>query len=151
MSRLVVPGLAHHVTQRGVRSMDISTDDEDRKLYVDLMREQSARYAEMNPVRAGMVERPDQHPWSSARYHLGLIETDPLLTDMSVADAVDDWRAFLREAADAEDQGLEKRLRCGRPWASEALVTRLEKQTSRGLRTGKSGWPKGKPRGKKKR
>ena len=27
------------------------------------------RYIELNPVRAGMVERPDAYPWSSYRYH----------------------------------------------------------------------------------
>jgi len=30
MARLVVRGLPHHVTQRGVRSVDIFDDDEDR-------------------------------------------------------------------------------------------------------------------------
>jgi len=30
------------------------------------------RYVEQNPVRARMVERPEQWPWSSARAHLGL-------------------------------------------------------------------------------
>jgi hypothetical protein len=30
-SRLVVPGLPHHVTQRGVRSGEIFTDDLDRE------------------------------------------------------------------------------------------------------------------------
>ncbi len=39
LPRLVVPGLPHHVTQRGVRSLDIFTDDADRNLYVELMRE----------------------------------------------------------------------------------------------------------------
>ena len=46
-SRLVVPGLPHHVTQRGVRSADIFTDDLDRELYLMLMRER----AEPNGVR----------------------------------------------------------------------------------------------------
>ncbi len=30
------------------------------------------RYVELNPVRAGMVQWPDQYPWSSYRVHIGL-------------------------------------------------------------------------------
>ena len=43
MARLVVPGLPHHVTQRGVRSVKVFDDDEDRDLYLTLMREHGAR------------------------------------------------------------------------------------------------------------
>jgi len=45
--RLVVPGLPHHVTQRGVRSADIFRDDVDRELYLSLMRQ----HAEPRGVR----------------------------------------------------------------------------------------------------
>jgi putative transposase len=44
MARLVVPGLPHHVTQRGVRSIDVFDDDEDRQLYLALMKEQCERF-----------------------------------------------------------------------------------------------------------
>ena len=43
-ARLVVPGYPHHVTQRGVRSVDIFTDDEDRLAYLDFMKEESLRF-----------------------------------------------------------------------------------------------------------
>ena len=39
IARVVVPGLPHHVTQRGVRLIDIFDDDLDRELYLQLMRE----------------------------------------------------------------------------------------------------------------
>ncbi|MHC5058308.1 MAG: transposase [Planctomycetota bacterium] len=45
--RLVVPGLPHHVTQRGVRSTDVFRDDVDRELYLSLMRQ----HAEPKGVR----------------------------------------------------------------------------------------------------
>jgi len=32
----------------------------------------AVRYVERNPVRAGMVDRAEDHPWSSARAHCGL-------------------------------------------------------------------------------
>lgn len=37
------------------------------------------RYIELNPVRATLTERPEQHRWSSIHANLGLI-TDPLVT-----------------------------------------------------------------------
>lgn len=33
-----------------------------------------SRYVEMNPVRAGMVEKPEEYPWSSYRQKVGLEE-----------------------------------------------------------------------------
>src|SRR5262245_53666365 len=38
------------------------------------------RYIELNAVRAQMVERPEQYPWSSFRYH-GLDQADPVVRD----------------------------------------------------------------------
>jgi putative transposase len=38
------------------------------------------RYIELNPVRAGIVSRPEDYPWSSYRAHSGA-EPDPLLQD----------------------------------------------------------------------
>jgi putative transposase len=37
------------------------------------------RYIELNPVRAAMIDRPDDYPWSSAQGNLG-IRADPALT-----------------------------------------------------------------------
>lgn len=140
MARIVVPGYPHHVTQRGVRSLPIFRDDEDRQSYLEFMRRETqrfqvgilawclmtnliaipedekalaraigeahkrysrmrnfaegvwgylfqgrfgscvldekhlaaaVRYVENNPVRAGMVKRAWEYPWSSARFHAG--------------------------------------------------------------------------------
>lgn len=43
LSRLVVPGYPHHITQRGVRSMDIFADDQDRHNYLQFMAEEANR------------------------------------------------------------------------------------------------------------
>jgi putative transposase len=37
-------------------------------------------YIELNPVRAGMVNVPEDYPWSSYLHHVGL-KSDPLITD----------------------------------------------------------------------
>ncbi len=47
------------------------------------------RYIEWNPVRAGLVKRPEDHPWSSYRYYaLGhadpLIDEDPFYASLGV-------------------------------------------------------------------
>lgn len=44
LARLVVPGYPHHVTQRGVRSIDIFSDDDDRQSYLQFIREESDRF-----------------------------------------------------------------------------------------------------------
>ena len=37
IARVVVPGVGHHVTQRGVRSMNIFRDDEDKEFYIEIL------------------------------------------------------------------------------------------------------------------
>lgn len=44
MKRIVVPGYPHHIVQRGVRSMDIFSKDDDRKEYLHLLKQQGVRF-----------------------------------------------------------------------------------------------------------
>ena len=44
LARVTVPGLPHHVTQRGNRRQRVFFSEEDRQLYLRLLREQSRRY-----------------------------------------------------------------------------------------------------------
>jgi putative transposase len=44
IARIVVPGLPHHVVQRGVRSLDIFKTDGDRREYLDLLRASGERF-----------------------------------------------------------------------------------------------------------
>jgi len=41
IARVVVPGLPHHVTQRGNNRQAVFVDDDDRRLYVSLLRERA--------------------------------------------------------------------------------------------------------------
>lgn len=91
------------------------------------------RYVELNPVRAGLVERPEDWRWSSARGHLGLT-ADALIDAAAVHGRVEDWRAFL-DAGLAEDdrQAIRAAERAGRapkPRATEQPVTVTSKSTS---------------------
>jgi putative transposase len=56
------------------------------------------RYVELNPVRAGLVERPEQWPWSSARTHLGL--DGAAGPPQPLRARIGDWRAFLDSGLD---------------------------------------------------
>jgi len=44
ISRIVAPGYPHHVTQRGVRSMDVFHSDDDRLAYLSFMSAEAARF-----------------------------------------------------------------------------------------------------------
>ena len=65
----------------------------------------AVRYVERNPVRAKLVARAEDFPWSSARGHCGL-DRDPVLNLASPLQrqlsGIADWSAWLRQR-DAQD------------------------------------------------
>ena len=212
ISRIVVPGYPHHVTQRGVRSMTVFHDDEDRLSYLRFMAEETerfgveilswclmtnhvhflavpereeslarsfgeahrrytrmknfsegvrgylfqgrfgssvlderhliaaARYVEMNPVRAKMEKLPWEYRWSSAAYHVGLQESDPLVKDKTLRGLVKEWREYLL-GGDGKEEELRMAARTGRPAGDERFVSVIEKITGRDLSKGKPGRP----------
>lgn len=44
IARIVVPGVAHHVTQRGNNRQDVFFTDDDRRLYLTLLKQQSLKH-----------------------------------------------------------------------------------------------------------
>lgn len=44
MARVVLPGMPHHVTQRGSRRWNVFQDDADRRSYVDIFRDSAERF-----------------------------------------------------------------------------------------------------------
>ena len=44
LARVVIPGCPHHVTQRGNNRQDVFLADDDRRAYLDILREQSRLY-----------------------------------------------------------------------------------------------------------
>ena len=75
---------------------------EDR-LYVSVLDRQeflwrAVCYVERNPVRAGIVLRGEDYPWSSAAYHCGERAHDPLIApDSPLPGAIHDWSGWLRD------------------------------------------------------
>ncbi len=219
LARVVLPGHPHHVTQRGVRALDIFAGDDDRNLYLQLLAEQSARagveilawclmsnhvhliavpreaqslaravgeahrryaqqvniaqglrghlfqerffsclldeqhlvgairYLERNPVRAGLARRVGDYAWSSARYHLGLRQRDPLVRERRPFGLNVNWRKLL-EMEPAEIEALRRATRTGWPLADENLARQAETVLRRrvrkmrpGPRPGSRIWP----------
>ena len=206
MARIVVPGIPHHVIQRGHRSEVVFFKKEDRQTYLKilanfarkygvkiwsyclmtnhihlvaipstsdslakLMRQvhknytmvinirnnwkgtlwqgrylsypmderylyKCVRYIERNPVRAKIVERPEDYPWSRARAHVfGL--ADEVLSDSSFLQQIHDWRAYLAENESKNDlEEIRKNQGSGRPLGNEVFYETIEKLTGRKLR-----------------
>ncbi len=105
----------------------------------------AARYVELNPVRAKLVDRARQWRWSSAKAHLSgrddrLVKVAPLLK------LAGDWKACLRTPPSEEElQDLRSHGRTGRPLGSPKFVARLEERVGRVLTPQKPG-PKPKRR-----
>jgi transposase len=103
----------------------------------------AARYVERNPVRAGLVPRAEEYPWSSAAAHCGL-RRDPLVAgDLERRGVVEDWASWLAEPDGEEDlASLRRQTRSGRPLGAEAFVQHLETLAGRSLTAKPVGRPK---------
>jgi len=97
----------------------------------------AVRYIELNPVRAGLVTRPEDYAWSSARARILGVE-DPLCRGLSPFDRVSDWSRFLGTAPEGE-LPFRKHESTGRPMGSEAFIDELEQKLGRPLRPGRPG------------
>lgn len=214
-ARLVVPGYPHHITQRGVRSIDIFADDGDRLAYLGFMAEEAARfgvtilawclmtnhvhliaqpaeidslaraigeahrrytrmknfsegvrgylfqgrfgscvldqqhllaagrYVERNPVNAKLVRSPLDYPWSSCRYHCGLVENDPLISARRLPEMVGNWQEFVHGWDEQSEGRILAGTRTGRPVGGDGFVDRLEALADRTLRPRPAGRPSG--------
>jgi len=99
----------------------------------------AARYVELNPVRARLVQRPEEYPWSSARAHLQG-EDDRLVTVDPLLDLQSDWQGFLSlDLTEGEAAVLRQHERTGRPAGSSGFLAALEALTGRLLRRQKPG------------
>ena len=221
-ARIVVPGVAHHVTQRGNNREDVFFVDEDRRVYLSYLGESAARfgvavlgyclmtnhvhlivtpegedslsralgrahlmyaqyvhrlhgrlghfwqsrfyscaldkahahqamaYVELNPVRAGLVRRPWDYAWSSARVHCGVGRDGsglPGLLAWNEAMPAKEWKATLVSVGKSPDtlESLRLHTRTGRPLGSDRFLSKVETLVGRRVRA----TPMGRPRGSK--
>ena len=215
LPRVVVPGLPHHVTQRGNQKCDIYLDKEDRQVYLQITRSRcqqrgieihayclmsnhvhlvvtpdqqdslskglrdshglyalffnrkydrtghlwqgrffscildephfwsAIRYVELNPVRAGMVEKAELYKWSSAPARCGLRE-DPLFSQAGIpGQPGSDWSSWLAGESSADELRLiREKTRTGRPWGSDVFIKHLESRLKRTLKARRVGRPR---------
>jgi len=98
------------------------------------------RYIEYNPVRAGLVKRPEGWKWSSAVAHMNekddlLVKTRPLLEIVNTP-----WGDFLSsDIKESEIELFRKHERNGRPLGKKTFVKQLETILDRRLRPKKPG------------
>ena len=220
-ARLVIPGHPHHVTQRGVRRMDVFLQKGDHEIYLRLLRHwcravgtqiwayclmpnhvhlilvpsnedglraalgeahrrytrhinfreewrghlwqerfhsfamdedhllACARYVELNPVRAKLVKRPEDWPWSSARAHLAgahLDEDDGITSLQPLLTRVPDWRTLLESGRDERTlEAIRRHSRTGHPLGSDAYFKELERSLGRRVGPPRRGRPRRQP------
>ena len=111
-------------------------------------------FVELAPLRAGLAREPRDHPWSSARHHLGLAN-DPLVSEHALYWAMGNT-PFEREAAHGRllERGLSTEQTraladaATKGWAlgSDGFKAALEDHTRRRVRPGLRGRPR-KPAG----
>ena len=95
-------------------------------------------------MRAGLVDRPETYPWSSAAAHCGTAPPDAIL-DMNFWQQNwnhSAWREFLgaQESA-AEDEAIRQSTHTGRPLGTKEFIQTLEKAIKRNLAPKKGGRP----------
>lgn len=98
------------------------------------------RYVSLNPVRARLVKRAADWPWSSVRAHLAGTD-DGLVTVAPALARIDDFAAFLADDVDeaAAYAALRKAESIGRPIGDADWVKILEARTGRTLAPAKRG------------
>ncbi|WP_236015193.1 transposase [Geomonas anaerohicana] len=101
----------------------------------------AARYVNLNPVRAKMVNAAWDYEWSSARFHVGVRGSDPLVKDRTLKGLVNNWREILTEGNEDVDKQLRERFRTGRPLGNDDFLLKVERITGRDLSKKKPGRP----------
>ena len=97
------------------------------------------RYIERNPVRAGIVKRAEEYPYSRAKAH-ALKQKDPLLESFYLNREIRNWRSYLTEPDDDERIRIfHEYILTGRPLGEERFVKKLEVKVGRILRKMKPG------------
>lgn len=94
----------------------------------------AARYIEQNPVRAGLVKRPEDYQWSSCRAHMKLIK-DPLVKIHPLLTYTENWGEFVRlPVENLQRDAFQKHERTGRPLGNDIFISQLKVKTGRTLK-----------------
>jgi putative transposase len=86
----------------------------------------AAEYVSLNPVRARLVSRPWDWPWSSVRAHLAGVD-DALVSVRPVLDRIPDFKALLESGCENGFEALRHAEGTGRPAGASEFVAGLER------------------------
>ncbi|MBU4320438.1 MAG: transposase [Thermodesulfovibrionales bacterium] len=101
------------------------------------------RYIERNPVRARLVKKAEDYPWSSARAHVLGIKDDVLSEESLLNEKeLKSYREFLRKEDEEIDANIRRATSIGRPLGSEGFIKKLERILGRHLFPKKGGRPR---------
>ena len=137
IARVVVPGLPHHVTQRGNRRADVFFRDDDRRRYLHLLGEYSRRHGVAIWAYCLMTNHVHFVAVPSAAHCGGPV--DPLLGAVEMPWPVPDWSAYLQGDSPEETAAIRRQTTTGRPCGSPPFVKRLESTLGRLLTPRKRG------------
>lgn len=98
----------------------------------------TARYVELNPVKAQLCTNPQDWKWSSASAHLSGID-DTLVTVKPMLDRVNNWQQYLSNDSSCNTELLELHTRTGRPLGSDNFARKLEEICCKPLAPKKAG------------
>ncbi len=97
----------------------------------------AVRYVEQNPVRAKIVDNPEDYLWSSAAAHMGITES-VLLSNISESYSPAgqrDWKSYLqKENLEEHMIVLRRNIDKGLPCGGDGFIEGLEKKTNRNLK-----------------
>ena len=100
----------------------------------------SARYIEMNPVRAGLAVKPEQWPWSSASAHISSYDDTLVKAARLLEITGGTWKDFLTAAIREEEiREMRRHEHTGRPLGSGSFVETPETMLGRILKPKKAG------------
>lgn len=86
----------------------------------------AVRYVERNPVRAKIVKRAEDYPWSSAATHVQKLD-NPILSRFFLLEEIADWAVYLKEKDNEEDLKLLRRHgSVGRPLGKPAFLKKFQ-------------------------
>ena len=103
----------------------------------------AVRYVGNNPVRAGIVKRAEDYPWSSAREHITGRTGNSISVSSYLEDEIPSWKEYLSEKEDeAAINSIRRNAMTGRPCGEGSFIEKLEQKFSRRLRA----LPYGRPR-----
>ncbi len=106
----------------------------------------AVRYVELNPVRAGIVDKPEEYPWSSTRAqmrrqsHLELDLDDEWMKELP---GPAQWLSFLGTNRSEESVALSLNINQNLPCGSEQFIANLENTAGLNLRYRPPGRPSG--------